>query len=528
MDPGISHQLQIAVDLLQRGELARATRLVAGLKRSHPSDGDVWALEGEIATREGRLPDALAATGKAVELGPQLPDRHVQRARCQVLAGLIREARASALEACRLGVARLDHLLVLAGTLVHSGDHADALRLYQQAAVMAPDHADVQRGLATVYRFLGRLQEAEDACDATLRLDPHDYEMANLRSSLRRQTPQSNHVEGLRALEVAGIRSWRGAVHVAYALAKEYEDLGDYEAAFSAIERGAREKRRHTVYNHQNDLAIFPSLMSAFSHDALRELEGAGHDNSDPIFVVGMPRTGSTLVERIISSHSSVQNLGELSTFSVEMMKLAHDAQGGGAPDRMQLAKLLLRAPMAELGANYLRAVAPMRDGRPRFIDKLPLNCLNIGLIRSALPKAKIVHVVREPMDACFAMYKYLFRQGYPFSYDLAELAGYYGAYFRLMQHWRDVLPTGHILDLHYENLVEDLPGTVRSLLRYLELSWEPACERFHENSGASTTGSAAQVRQALYGSSVGRWRHYERQLLPLRDALIEAKVPVH
>jgi len=527
MDDELSNQLRQAASLLQAGDLKRAAALVAQLKKKDHATGDVWALDGEIAIRQGRLADALAAVDKAARLESHLPDRHIQRARCQVLAGLSDEARISARHALKSDITRPDHLLILGGVLVRCGEHAEALQVYLKAAAVAPQNPDVFRGLASVYRFLGELQKAEHASDRAIHFDPHDYEMINLRSSLREQTRESNHIDSLIELQTAGIRNWRGEVHVAYALAKEYEDIGEYDLSFTALERGARIKRQHTRYNHADDLGIFKTLKSAYSREKLEEIRHAGHPTTDPIFVLGMPRTGSTLVERIISSHSQVQNAGEISSFSTEMVALAKHVAGHERIERLALAELSLSLPMKTLAENYLAAVAPIRNGSPKFVDKLPLNCLNIGLIYAAMPNAKIVHVVRHPMDSCYAMYKYLFKNGYPFSYHLGELAAYYIEYDRLMKHWRAALPTGHIYDIYYEDLVADLSGQTRKLLDYLCLEWEEACENFYTNKQASTTGSASQVRQPIYRSSMGKWRMFERHLGPLRSALEGAGIRI-
>ncbi|HUF82826.1 MAG TPA: sulfotransferase, partial [Burkholderiales bacterium] len=323
-----------------------------------------------------------------------------------------------------------------------------------------------------------------------------------------------------------GARHWRGEVHLAYALAKELEDLERYDESFENLHRGAGLKRRHTRYDLEDDLRIFPALKGAFSLSRM-ESGGDGYASAEPIFVVGLPRTGTTLVERIISSHSQVQSLGELNSLSLVMMCLVERRLAGARLRRERLPELAAELPMGELAESYLRDVAAHRGGHPRFIDKLPLNSLNIGLIHLALPNAAIVHVVRDPMDACYAMYKYLFRNGYPFSYDLQELGAYYAAHGDLMTHWRSVLPPGRIYDIRYEDVVEDLPGEARKLVAHLGLPWEPACEAFHDNRNPSMTGSATQVRRPVYRDSVGRWRKLERQLEPLRRALVDGGVAV-
>ncbi len=525
-NPDFTAQLRKVVTLLQRGDLVAARQSMESLKTTHGESGDVWALEGEIAIRQGRIAEALVAVNRAAELEPILPERHVQRARCLVIAGDTAGAKDAAMSALRFDIGRLDHLLVLGGVLVRCGEQRQALDVYLKAESAAPSNADVHRGLASVYRFLGDTAKAEAACNATIRLDPEDYETIGLRSSLRAARENDNHVGELRALLACGIRAWRGQVQVAYALAKEFEDLGAYAESFARLQQGAAVKRRHTRYDLQDDLRIFPAIRDAFSASRFSN-SGTGHENAAPIFVVGMPRTGSTLVERVISSHGEVQSLGELNTLSLEMVRLVEQELGGAKLDRVALPQLAASLPMRTLAENYLQSVAPLRDGRSRFVDKLPLNSLNIGLIHMAMPNAAIVHVVRDPLDACYAMFKYLFRNGYPFTYDLEELGAYYAEYYNLMEHWRSVLPPGRIHDIRYENIVADLPAEARRLIAHLQLPWDSRCEAFQDNRNPSMTGSASQVRRPVYDTSVGSWRRVEKELAPLRRVLAERGVPV-
>jgi tetratricopeptide (TPR) repeat protein len=413
---------------------------------------------------------------------------------------------------------------VLGGVLVRCGDQERALATYRRALAQAPGNADVHRGLASVYRFLGDLAQAEAACNEAVRLDPDDYETLGLRSSLRTFSAQDNHIAELVAREQAGARHWRGAVHLAYALAKEYEDIGKYPESFAALVRGAGIKRRHTRYDLEDDLRIFPAIREAFSAARMASASG-GHETRAPVFIVGMPRTGSTLVERVLSSHPEVQSLGELNSLSLQMMRLTREQPGSARIERNRLPQLAAALPMRQLAEAYLQDVAPLRDGRPRFIDKLPLNSLNVGLIHLAMPNAAIVHVVRDPLDACYAIYKYLFRNGYPFSYDLAELGAYYAGYHHLMNHWRSVLPAGRIYDVRYEDVVADLGGEARKLIAHLGLPWDARCEAFHDNRSPSMTGSATQVRRPVYATSIGRWKEFARELEPLRRVLAERGV---
>jgi len=528
MSDKLAAKLKNVNKLMQLGDLVAALSEVEYLKIDHSDVGDVWALDGEIAIRQRRTEDAIQAVERAVELDPHIVERHIQRARCYIVAGNTEEARKSALQALKSEVKRLDHLLILGGALVRCNEHAKALNVYLKAKELSKDNVNVHRGLASVYRFLGDLEKAEMACNEAIQLDLHDYEMIGLRSSLRKQTKESNHVNEIVKLERSGLKNWRGAVHVAYALSKEYEDLEEYELSFTWLKHGASIKRKNLKYDLQDDIKIFDTLKTAFSSDRIAGFGEAGDPSSDPIFVLGMPRTGSTLVERIISSHSMVQNVGELSSFSFAMMNQIETQGSGQIGSRLALAENSTQLRMKELAQEYLKSVEPLRNDSPRFVDKLPLNSLNIGLIYAALPNAKIVHVERNHMDTCYAIYKFLFKNGYPFSYDLEELAVYYVEYYRLMQHWRDVLPKGHIYDIQYEEVVEDLSAQARELIKFLDLPWEDACEEFHTNRQASTTGSASQVRRPIYKSSVGKWRFFEKELQPLRATLEDAGVPIN
>ena len=526
--PGsLQAELNSATALLRRGRLPQAATAAQRLKRSHAGSAAVWALASEVSLRQGRLRPALDEIDRAVELDGGNARRHVQRARCAVLAGLIPQASASVEAALARGIDDADEFMMLASVLVRCDDHEGALRLYRKAEAIAPDRNELHRGMATVLRFLGRLDEAETACDRAVACDPHDYEMLNLRSSLRRQSPQNNHVQELSGLLSRGVKDWRGAVQVCYALAKEFEDLERYDDAFRHLAQGASLRRRHTKYNVVDDIRIFGAIKKACTAEAMQRAEGRGDSSVAPIFVLGLPRTGSTLVERIISSHSLVQSAGELNDFAIELLKLVGERRNGRQPDRLQLPAAALEVDMGSLGRNYIAAARERVPGEGRFIDKLPLNSLYLGLIRLALPNARAVHVERHPVDTCLAMYKYLFKNAYPFSYDLDELATYYIEYHRLMAHWRSVLPDGWLYDIRYEDLVGDQRGATERLLDYLGLPWEDACLDFHLNVQPSTTGSASQVRQRLYGSSVGRWRAFENHLGPLIGKLAEAGITV-
>jgi hypothetical protein len=285
-------------------------------------------------------------------------------------------------------------------------------------------------------------------------------------------------------------------------------------------------KRRHMRYDVETDLQIIAKIAEVYGAGKF-DGRPQGCSSPDPIFIVGMPRTGTTLVERILGSHSSVHSAGELNHFSLELIRLERRANDRPAASRLDFVARTADLDFRALGDAYLASTRPLRDGRPYFIDKLPFNFLYAGLIHLALPQAKIINLQRHPMDTCYAVYKQLFKDAYPFSYDLEELGRYYVAYHRLMQHWNAVMP-GVMHTVWYEDVVADVEGETRRLLDYCGLPWEDQCLRYYQNPRSSTTASALQVRQPIYDTSVGRWRAYARQLEPLRLQLERAGIDTH
>ena len=524
LSPAPQSKEQIAdaiVRCIDTRDLGKALAICQQLNREHPDYAYGWYLASFLMHKLRHYADAIKAIDRALQLS-NLDKYHLHRTRCHFDANDIAGAIAAA------GVIRgksfADPLIhSQLGSLLHMlGDNASALVHYTKAIELDPGSAEHQFNRAAVQRYFGDVAGAEAGFDAAIALKPDEFEAYSGRANLRTQSRERNHVAQLKEV-IARTRSPAGLTHLHYALAKELEDIGDFEESFASLKKGADTKRRHMQYSVDTDLEIIAKICEVYG-PALFDGQIHGCDSADPIFIIGMPRTGTTLVERILGSHSSVFSAGELNQFSLELIRLVGAAAGPKRPSRLEFVAASAGLDFRALGEAYIRATRPLRDERAHFIDKLPFNFLYAGLIHLALPRARIVNLQRHPMDTCYAVYKQIFRDAYPYSYDLDELGRYYIAYHRLMQHWNAVMP-GSIHTVRYEDLVSDIEGESRRLLEYCGLPWEEQCLRFHENTKASTTASAMQVRQPVYATSVGKWRQYASQLEPLRMRLEAAGI---
>ncbi|MDX1480631.1 MAG: sulfotransferase [Woeseiaceae bacterium] len=443
--------------------------------------------------------------------------------RCRALMAMGRhgEARDIALKVAEREVTDDNHINILVAILAGCLVPEAAYPLCRAAVERDPYNPAAHRRLALNARLIGRLDEAYEAATIALRFDPHDYEMLGLRSSIRTATAENNHIAELEALLAQGCRSTAGAARVAYALAKECEDVGQHDRSFTFLDAGAKIKRQTLSFDLDKEFETFDLLIEGFTQDVFENAPD-GCDSSEPVFVLGLPRTGSTLLERILSSHSAVHAAGELFHFDAAMM--GEIRKLGPIRSRADLVAKSKAIDPAVVGRNYIERTRPYTGHTPHFIDKRPLNFVSLGVIRLALPRATVFHVRRTPMDTCYAIYKFLFNDAYPWSYDLTEIAEYYVAYRKLMSHWQSVMPD-FIQDVCYEDLVGDLEGQARALIERLGIDWEPEVLDFHENEAATMTGSAAQVRRRIYSSSVGRWKYYEKQLKPVADRLEKAGI---
>ena len=512
--------------LSKQGKAGDVAHLLPKLSEDYAENAEVQYAISELLLLSKCVTEALGYAAKARSLAPQFIKYIIHEALCCL--GLSQFDRAAAiLESAEPLIAEKPvHAAMFASLLVRTGRHDRAVHFYQEAIWQEPDNARHQFSLAATLRFLGRLEEAECACDAAIEIDPEEYEAYLIRSDLRSQTQASNHVAELEQALVEQNAPYMGEAMLCFALAKESEDIGDSKKSFHYLKQGANLRRRHLSYDVGRDVEIIEELILQFSAENIQARGDSGSADPLPVFVIGMPRTGTTLLERMLASHSQIHSAGELPNFSQQVAAMGRCDNPERARAPRDLVAASLNFDMAELGANYLDSVRELTGSSARMIDKLPFNYLNVALIHLSLPASTIIHVCRDPMDTCYAVYKTLFQRAYPFSYDLDDLARYFIAYWKLMQHWRQVMP-GRMIELQYEALVHNPIEEGRRMIEACNLNWETSMQEFHRNPTASMTASASQVRRPVYRSSVGKWRRYEMELRPLYERLEEAGIPV-
>ncbi len=456
----------------------------------------------------GRAEEAHALAARAVAGASRCLPMHGFLAAVLIVLGRRAEAAATVDAALALGGGCADACDSLAFACTELGRHELANTLYRRATELGAGDPRFWYNLACSERNLGRLTEAAAACTRAIACDATQYPSWLLRSELRVQTDTDNHIEALRAQLAQARADYRAQVFLGYALGKELDDLGRCDEAFAAFEGAARARRSRLRYEVADDERKLARIATCYPGAVAGPLDTAA--GTGCIFVVGLPRSGTTLLERILTGLPGVRSNGETANFSRALLEVA----GSGTADVFERAA---RADPDAVAALYGRYAGVSRGDT--VVEKLPLNYLYLGAIRRALPAAKILWVTRSPLDSCFAMYRTLFGAAYPFSYDFGELARYYGAYQRLMRHWQATLGTW-VHEVVYEELVADPRTCGARVAGHCGLPWDDAALEIQNNRAASLTASAAQVRRPIYGTSSGRWQRYRAHLGPLREAL--------
>lgn len=514
--------LRQGYDHLRRGNIEGAVQCCQSALEMQPDLVPGHFLVGLVALEAKERKTAFSAFQSVVKLDRDHGPAWAQLAKLYMSEGQVNLADAALRETLRI---KPDDPLVLdliGTTLSLMGEYGAAQSFYGRANTRKPNFPPLMQNLANNLVYHGDTAGADAIFSRIIAVQP-DSPQAHWGLSSSTKATDMSHIEQMQGLQERRTSDARGRAFYLYSIGKEHEDLQQWQAAFEAFSQGAAARRSTVDFDEPGEIAMFDYLQTHYTRDWLDSLPD-GNPDSSPIFVLGQPRTGTTLVERIITSHSQVHSAGELQQLGLAVRRLSNYQN----PRRfsVELFAGARELEPAKIGGLYLQTSSKMRGNTPRFVDKLPQNYLMIPLILKALPNARIVHLVRDPMDACFASFKQLFADAYLHSYDQLEMARHHARYHQLMQVWRERFP-GQFFDISYEDTARDLEPNARALIEYLELPWEDACLDFHEQAGAVSTASAAQVREPAHTRSIGRWRRYETQLQPMHRSLEAAGIAV-
>jgi tetratricopeptide (TPR) repeat protein len=512
-------QLIECVELLRDGKLAQAEHIAREFLKQHPADVSAIRILADIGIKLGQFDDARLLLERCLELAP---DFHLARHNYAVT--LVRQQR---LEPALAEVGKLlatepdnPNFLVLKGTiLVRMGHHAEALAIYERVLKDYPNQARAQMNYGHTLKTVGRLDDSIAAYRKCVELSPGIGEAYWSLANLKTFRFSDQDIAQMRAQVTTSGGDPEDQAHIAFALGKALEDRGEYDESFRYYKRG--NAIRSINHRHNAKINVFNTARQIKTLDTafFEARAGVGCSAPDPIFIVGLPRAGSTLLEQILASHSQVEGTAELTDIITISRKLAEKSRKNPAGKYPEVLAGLPPERFRELGESYLATTRIQRSDTPFFIDKMPNNFQHIGLIHLILPNAKIIDARRHPMASCFSNFKQLFARGQTFTYGLEDIGRYYRDYVILMDHWDRVLP-GRVHRVHYEAMVADTENQVRALLAYCGLPFEEKCLRFYETERAIRTPSAEQVRQPIYTQGLEQWKHYESHLGPLKEAL--------
>lgn len=396
------------------------------------------------------------------------------------------------------------------------GAHGEAVDLLEKALQRHPRDAACLHMRATLHHFQGRTADAERFCEASLAADPLLYQNYHLLAGLTPVTPERNRVERIRKELKRAKPGGNGEIYLGFALHKELHDLRRYDEAWDALERASTAKRRQLRYSPADDEALVDALVEVCGAESV--VPGRCVDQpATPVFIIGMHRSGTTLLERMLAGHSEISDAGETAAFRAEM-ELAIDRAAPLGPDA-EFVRRMRGADFEAIARGYARRARWLAKGRPVFTEKLPQNFLNAGFVARALPQARFVHLSRDPMDTCFSNLRVLFGGVAPYSYDQIELGRFYLQYRRMMAHWREVLGP-RMLELAYDDLVTDPERAARLVAAHCGVAYEPGMVDIQRSDGAIATPSASAIRQGFQRNRGAVWRHYEAHLQPLLDVL--------
>ena len=464
--------------------------------------------------------EAIANCEKALTLAPDNLEAHMNLANSLGATERPQEASLHYQKAIAIDPLNVEGHTRIGFTLFHLGRIEEAITHCEKALSIKADHANALWNLGVALRAVGKLDEAIGSLEKAIAVAPRTAATAYYTlASSKRMSAADPHFAVMQELAAEmDTLSVQDQIGLHFALGKSFADMGDHQRSFQHLLQGNALKRQEFIEHDEAQLLLrFERIRTAFTPELLAGKRKAGDPSSVPIFIVGMPRSGSSLVEQILASHPKVFGAGERYEFG----DVAKGIGGPGDAEFPEAVAGMSDRELHTLGTSYLRAIGPLAPAAERIIDKMPANFFYAGLINLALPNARIIHTCRDPRDTAMSCFSILFAMGHAHTYDLAELGRYMRAYERLMEHWRQVLPEGAMIEVQYEELVANLEEQAKRIVEYCGLEWDNACLAFHKTKRSVRTASVIQVRQPIYNSSVGRWQPHEKELQPFLRALM-------
>jgi tetratricopeptide (TPR) repeat protein len=520
MQENVARALTHAFDALENGNFRRVIEITKQLLKTNKKIPQAHYLIARVTIQTQQLDVALKALEAAVELDALTSEYWAFLALVHSQTGNMVKAETAVKTALKISSDKANVLHVIAHVLSALGYFKEAISCLKKATDMSPDNGVYHRALGVSLLETGDFNSAKQSLKNAIAINENDAESWWVLSSLIK-AKDNNMADGLITIMKKAEAYPRPLAYLGYAAGKLFEDTKCWDQAFEAFERGATSKRRIVDYDRHQAKNTFETLKKVCINDWLQNSFDEVNESS-PIFIIGQPRTGTTLIDRIISSHSLVHSAGEPLQLAMSLRAIT-----GSRTEEFISAELINKSKNVtgeELAKSYLLGLANLRGTTPYFVDKFPMNFMLVGFILKAFPKAKIIHVTRNPVDTCLAVFKQLFEEVYQHSYEQREMAEHYVMYSNLMKHWHTIMP-GKIFDIAYEDVVIDHDTQARRLIEYLELSWEDACSNFEKNATAVATASATQVREKIHNRSVGRWMKYKKYLLPTLNILKSAGI---
>ena len=512
-----------ATSLFSDGELGPAEQTVRAFLLRYGNHPDAMRLLAKIGMARGVLDDAELLLEAALVLAPDHWAARLDYAQVLVQRHKYRDAGVQAAQLLALDPANKDYLSLAATAAVGLGEHERSIALYRAMLADMPDNPDVHLWLGHALKTIDQLPEAIEAYRGAAAARPDFGDAYWSLANLKTYRFGDDEIARMRAAEEAPATAPEDRIHLCFALGKALEDRGEIAQSWVYYERGNALKRAASRYRPESIEANTARQIAVCTRDFFSRRTGWGDPRPDPIFILGLPRSGSTLLEQILASHSQVegtQELADIQRIVIDLMGRDMDADNPRYP--AVLAEMTAE-DFRRLGEKYLADTRVYRTDRPFFIDKMPNNFRHAGLIHLMLPNAKIIDARREPMSCCFSNLKQLFANGQEFTYSVDDIARYYRTYLELMRHWDQALP-GRILRVHHEDVVADLEGSVRRILDYCGLDFEQGCVDFHKTRRSVRTPSSEQVRQPIFRDGLDQWTKFEPWLDPLKAALGDAR----